>query len=45
MSGAPGNLAVVRRSEDQPTFIPPMLLTAGAVPDGDAWAMEVKWDG
>ena len=22
-----------------------MLLTAGAVPDGDAWALELKWDG
>jgi bifunctional non-homologous end joining protein LigD len=22
-----------------------MLLTTGAVPDGDAWALEVKWDG
>ncbi len=28
-----------------PTFVPPMLLTAGAVPGGDAWALELKWDG
>ena len=33
------------RSEDQPRFISPMLLTAGSVPSGDAWALEVKWDG
>jgi bifunctional non-homologous end joining protein LigD len=33
------------QSEDQPRFIPPMLLTAGAVPNGEAWALEVKWDG
>ena len=31
--------------EPQPTFVPPMLLTAGEVPDGDAWALELKWDG
>ena len=36
-------LLVVR--EPQPTFVPPMLLTAGAVPDGDAWSLELKWDG
>src|SRR5437763_9987207 len=22
-----------------------MLLTSGAVPEGDGWALEVKWDG
>lgn len=31
--------------EQQPTFIAPMLLTPGAVPDGDGWALELKWDG
>jgi bifunctional non-homologous end joining protein LigD len=31
--------------EPQPTFVPPMLLTAGAVPDGEDWTLEVKWDG
>jgi bifunctional non-homologous end joining protein LigD len=31
--------------EPQPTFVPPMLLTAGEVPDGHAWALELKWDG
>ncbi len=35
----------VRYREEQPTFIPPMLLTSGAVPDGEAWALELKWDG
>jgi hypothetical protein len=35
----------VRHSEDQPRFVPPMLLTSGAVPDGEQWALEVKWDG
>jgi bifunctional non-homologous end joining protein LigD len=35
----------VRHREQQPTFIPPMLLTPGAVPDGEAWALELKWDG
>jgi hypothetical protein len=35
----------VRDREEQPTFIPPMLLTSGAVPDGEAWALELKWDG
>jgi bifunctional non-homologous end joining protein LigD len=30
--------------ESQPTFVPPMLLTAGAVPDGEAWSLELKWD-
>jgi bifunctional non-homologous end joining protein LigD len=34
---------VVRQS--QPTFVPPMLLTAGSVPDGAAWSLELKWDG
>ena len=31
--------------ESQPTFVPPMLLTAGAVPAGQAWSLEMKWDG
>ena len=31
--------------EQQPTFIPPMLLSSGALPSGDAWTFEVKWDG
>ena len=31
--------------EEQPTFVAPMLLTTGAVPEGEAWALEVKWDG
>jgi bifunctional non-homologous end joining protein LigD len=35
----------VRYREQQPTFIPPMLLTSGPVPSGDAWTLEVKWDG
>jgi ATP-dependent DNA ligase len=35
----------VRYHEQQPTFIPPMLLTTSALPSGDAWAFEVKWDG
>jgi bifunctional non-homologous end joining protein LigD len=35
--------SVVR--ESQPTFVPPMLLTAGSVPDGVAWSLELKWDG
>jgi bifunctional non-homologous end joining protein LigD len=35
----------VRYREQQPTFIPPMLLTSGALPSGDAWTFEVKWDG
>jgi bifunctional non-homologous end joining protein LigD len=35
----------VRYREQQPTFIPPMLLTAGAVPHGTSWTLELKWDG
>jgi bifunctional non-homologous end joining protein LigD len=35
----------VRYREQQPTFIPPMLLTSGALPSGDSWTYEVKWDG
>ena len=35
----------VRYHEQQPTFIPPMLLTSRALPEGDAWTLEVKWDG
>lgn len=33
------------RREQQPTFISPMLLTSGALPGGEAWALEIKWDG
>jgi bifunctional non-homologous end joining protein LigD len=35
----------VRYREQQPTFIPPMLLTSGPLPSGEAWTFEVKWDG
>jgi hypothetical protein len=35
----------VRYREQQPTFIRPMLLTSGALPGGDAWTYELKWDG
>jgi bifunctional non-homologous end joining protein LigD len=35
----------VRYREQQPTFIPRMLLTSGALPSGDGWTFEVKWDG
>ena len=35
----------VRYREQQPTFIPPMLLTSGALPTGDRWTFELKWDG
>jgi bifunctional non-homologous end joining protein LigD len=44
---SPGQLRciAVHYPEQQPTFIPPMLLTPGAVPDGEAWALELKWDG
>jgi ATP-dependent DNA ligase len=35
----------VRYREQQPTFIPPMLLSSGALPSGDGWTFEVKWDG
>jgi bifunctional non-homologous end joining protein LigD len=35
----------VRYREQQPTFIPPMLLSSGTLPDGDAWTFELKWDG
>ena len=31
--------------EAQPTFVPPMLLTAGGVPDGGALVAKLKWDG
>ena len=48
----PRSAAVVARGlrclvvrESQPTFVPPMLLTAGDVPDGEAWSLELKWDG
>lgn len=35
----------MRYREPQPTFIPPMLLTSGALPSGDTWTFELKWDG
>lgn len=35
----------MRYREQQPTFIPPMLLTPGVPPSSDAWTFEVKWDG
>jgi bifunctional non-homologous end joining protein LigD len=35
----------VRYREQQPTFIPPMLLASGPVPNGDGWTLELKWDG
>lgn len=35
----------MRQQENQPRFIAPMLLTSGALPSGDAWTFEVKWDG
>ena len=35
----------VRYHEQQPTFIPPMLLTSAGLPSGDAWTFELKWDG
>ena len=35
----------MRDRELQPIFVAPMLLAAGAVPDGEAWALELKWDG
>lgn len=31
--------------EQQPTFVRPMLLTSDAVPDGDRWTLELRWDG
>jgi bifunctional non-homologous end joining protein LigD len=31
--------------EPLPTFVPPMLLTPAGVPDGEAWSLELKWDG
>jgi bifunctional non-homologous end joining protein LigD len=30
---------------DMPRFIEPMLASSGAVPEGDDWALEVKFDG
>jgi bifunctional non-homologous end joining protein LigD len=35
----------MRDREHKPNFVPPMLLSPGAVPDGTTWALEVKWDG
>ncbi len=31
--------------EPLPTFVPPMLLTPAGVPGGEAWSLELKWDG
>jgi bifunctional non-homologous end joining protein LigD len=31
--------------EELPRFVSPMLLSQGAPPSGDGWAVEVKWDG
>lgn len=31
--------------EQQPVFVAPMLLKSGPVPSGEAWALEIKWDG
>src|ERR1700733_6174633 len=31
--------------EELPRFVSPMLLSQGAPPTGDGWAVEVKWDG
>jgi bifunctional non-homologous end joining protein LigD len=31
--------------EDLPRFVEPMLATADTAPDGDGWALEVKFDG
>jgi len=31
--------------EELPRFLPPMLLSSGPMPEGDGWALEVKWDG
>ena len=42
---ARATLLAVRYREQQPTFIPPMLLTSGTLPSGDTWTYEVKWDG
>jgi hypothetical protein len=35
----------MRDGEPQPTFVSPMLLTPGPVPGGEAWTLELKWDG
>lgn len=40
-----GYAARVSVREQQPTFMPPMLLTSGAVPEGEQWTFELKWDG
>jgi bifunctional non-homologous end joining protein LigD len=40
-----GGLRCLVVRESQPTFVQPMLLTAGAVPEGGAWSLELKWDG
>ena len=35
----------MRDLEQQPVFVAPMLLKSGPVPCGEAWALEIKWDG
>jgi bifunctional non-homologous end joining protein LigD len=35
----------MRAREPQPTFVAPMLLTAGEVAGGGGWTLELKWDG
>jgi bifunctional non-homologous end joining protein LigD len=35
----------MRSQEQQPAFVEPMLLKSGPVPSGEAWALEIKWDG
>src|SRR5439155_25431852 len=32
-------------AEELPRFVKPALLRAAALPDGDRWAYQVKWDG
>ena len=35
----------MRDLEQQPLFLAPMLASSGPVPGGQAWALEIKWDG
>jgi bifunctional non-homologous end joining protein LigD len=35
----------MRDRELQPTFVAPMLLSSGPMPEGAAFALELKWDG
>ena len=35
----------MRPREDLPRFVEPMLATGGLAPEGDGWAIEVKFDG